>query len=227
LLARANDDQIASVTYLAMQRSESPYWRRAQRYRKNDGSLLSIASLKPDLVVTMGGGVRDRASIARRLGIPILDLPYPLSLPDVEESVARLAGVLGQQARGRVLIGQLRQLRRTAPSAAADTIWLGGGGRTVPPTGLAAEWLRLAGLRQRTIRGDRVTLEQLLVSPPRVLLRSDYRENEYSGEQRWLSHPLALRTRAGKTLTTDGRRWTCMGPSLISEVLRLRMELRS
>jgi iron complex transport system substrate-binding protein len=224
LLALANDDQIASVTYLAKQRSETPYWRRAQSYRKNDGSLLSIAALKPDLVLTMGGGVRDRASIARRLGIPILDLPYPLSLSNVEESVARLSAVPGHQARGRALIGQLQQLRRTAPSAATDTIWLGGGGRTVPPTGLAAEWMRLAGLRQRAFRGDRVTLEQLLVSPPQVLLRSDYREGEYSGEQRWMAHPLARRTRAGRTLATDGRRWTCMGPSLIPEILRLRRE---
>jgi iron complex transport system substrate-binding protein len=87
--------------------------------------------------------------------------------------------------------------------------------------------MRLAGLRQRAFRGDRVTLEQLLVSAPRVLLRSDYRQGEYSGEQRWMNHPLARRTRAGRTLATDGRRWTCMGPSLLPEILRLRRELAS
>ena len=108
---------------------------------------------------------------------------------------------------------------------ALDSIWLGGGGRSLPATGLAAEWMRLAGLRQRQLRGDRVTLGQLLVSPPQVLLRSDYRAGEYSGEQRWLNHPLAQRTRAGKTLATDGRRWTCMGPSLVPEMARLRREL--
>jgi iron complex transport system substrate-binding protein len=97
----------------------------------------------------------------------------------------------------------------------------------VPSVGLASEWMRLAGLRQRPFRGDRVSLEQLLVSPPTILLRSDYRQGEYSGEQRWMAHPLASRTRAGRTLTTDGRRWTCMGPSLIPEVVRLRRELHS
>jgi iron complex transport system substrate-binding protein len=227
LLALANDNQIASVTHLSKQSAETPYWQKARRFRTNDGSLLSIAALKPDLVVTMGGGVRDRASIARRLGISIIDLPYPLSLADVEASIVRLAAALGQQVRGEKLIEQLELLRRTAPATTADTIWLGGGGRTVPAAGLAAEWMRLAGLRQRTFRGDRVTLEQLLISPPRVLLRSNYRQDEYSGEQRWLSHPLARRTRAGKTLTTDGRRWTCMGPGMIPEVIRLRTELRS
>ena len=88
--------------------------------------------------------------------------------------------------------------------------------------GLAAEWMALAGFRQRALRGDRVSLEQLLVSPPRVLLRSDYRSGQYSGEQRWLSHPLARGTRASRTIATDGRRWTCMGPTMIDEIARLR-----
>jgi iron complex transport system substrate-binding protein len=227
LLALADDNQIASITHLSKQSAETPYWRKARRFRTNDGSLLSVAALKPDLVLTMGGGVRDRASIARRLRIPMVDLSYPLSLTDIEASIRRVAAALGQRERGTQLVGRLTQLRRTIPSKAADAIWLGGGGRTVPSVGLASEWMRLAGLRQRPFRGDRVSLEQLLVSPPTILLRSDYRQGEYSGEQRWMAHPLASRTRAGRTLTTDGRRWTCMGPSLIPEVVRLRRELHS
>jgi iron complex transport system substrate-binding protein len=225
LLALADDEQIATVSHLSKQSAETSYWHKARRHRANDGSLLSVAALKPDLVLTMGGGVRDRASIARRLHIQVLDLPYPLSIADIEASVGKVALALGQQARGRQLLDQMRRLRHTAPTKTVDTIWLGGGGRTVPATGLAAEWMRLAGLRQRPFRGDRVTLEQLLVSPPRVLLRSDYRQSEYSGEQRWMAHPLARRARAGRTLATDGRRWTCMGPSLIPEIVRLRREL--
>ena len=225
LLALADDGQIASVTHLSRQSSETPYWGKARRFRANDGSLLSVAALKPDLVLTMGGGVRDRGSIARRLDIRVLDFSYPQSLADIEASVVRLASELGQQKRGKELIGQMRRLRRSAPSRSVDTIWLGGGGRTVPAAGLAAEWMRLAGLRQRPFRGDRVSLEHLLISPPQVLLRSDYRQSEYSGEQRWMAHPLARQTRAGKTLSTDGRRWTCMGPSLVPEILRLRREL--
>jgi iron complex transport system substrate-binding protein len=64
-------------------------------------------------------------------------------------------------------------------------------------------------------------LEELLMRPPRLLLRSDYRQGQYSGEQRWLRHPLARSARS-RSIATDGRRWTCMGPSLIGEILRLR-----
>lgn len=225
LLALAAPSQIVSVTHLARQRSETPYWSEAQRYPSNDGSLLSVVGSRPNLVLTMGGGGRDRVMIAKRLRIRVVDLPYPQTLADIEAAVARVSAELGRQGRGKQLLDRLKQLKQSAPRTAADTIWLGGGGRSMPSTGLAADWMRLAGLRQRPLRGDRVTLEQLLVSPPQVLLRSDYRLNEYSGEQRWMTHPLARRTRAGKTLATDGRRWTCMGPSLIPEILRLRKEL--
>lgn len=165
LLALAGDDQIASVTHLSKQSSETPYWQRARLHRTNDGSLLSIAWMKPDLVLTMGGGVRDRASIAGRLRIPVLDLPYPQSLNDIAANIAKVASALGKRTRGQQVISQLRRLQRTAPPRPVDTIWLGGGGRTVPAGGLAAEWMRLAGLQQRALRGDRVSLEQLLLSP--------------------------------------------------------------
>ncbi|TMJ16123.1 MAG: ABC transporter substrate-binding protein [Alphaproteobacteria bacterium] len=138
--------------------------------------------------------------------------------------MARVAAALGRPQAARPWLARIASLKAGAPRSARDTIWLGGGGRSVGAESLAAQWMRLAGLRQRTLTGDRVSLEQLLVRPPAVLLRSNYRAGQYSGEQRWLSHPLAARVRAGKTLQTDGRRWTCMGPLLAGEIERLRKE---
>ena len=85
--------------------------------------------------------------------------------------------------------------------------------------------MALAGFRQRALQGDRVSLEQLLVAPPAVLLRSDYRSGQYSGEQRWLAHPLAGGGAPGRCVT-DGRAWTCMGPLMIDEISRLRRAAR-
>lgn len=222
LLAAA--EQIASVTHLSQDPAESPLWHAARRYRRNDGSLLSVAALRPDLVVTMGGGARDRLRIAERLGIPTLDLPFAQSLDDVVVSIRRVAAALGRPAAGEALARRIAALRATAPASLADTIWLGGGGRTVSATGLEAQWMALAGMRQRTMAGDRVGLETLLVRPPRILLRSNYRDGQYSNQQRWLSHPLARRVRGASAIPTDGRRWTCMGPLLIDEIIRLRRE---
>jgi iron complex transport system substrate-binding protein len=222
LLMLAAPAQIVSVTHLSQQKAESAFWARAQRYRTNDGSLLSVARLRPDLVLTMGGGARDRTRIAERLGVRIVDLPYPQSLADIETGIRMVAAALGRKPLADQLVQKIATLKAAAPRAQHDTIWLGGGGRSVAAEGLTAQWMALAGFRQRPLTGDRVSLEQLLVRPPKVVLRSDYRSDQYSGEQRWLRHPLARHARKSRTVTTDGRAWTCMGPALIPEIVRLR-----
>jgi iron complex transport system substrate-binding protein len=222
LLLIAAPRQIASVTYLSQQPLESPLWRQARQYRHNDGSLLSAAGVAPDLVVDMGGGGRDVAQIAPRIGARILLLPYPQSLADLESAIAGLSAALGRKAAGEALIARIAALRRSAPTRSRDAIWVGGGGLSIAADGLGAEWMALAGLRQRDLPRDRVTLEQLATKPPAVLLRSDYRSSQYSFEQQWLAHPLLRQGRNMRTLATDGRPWTCMGPLMIDEILRLR-----
>jgi iron complex transport system substrate-binding protein len=65
----------------------------------------------------------------------------------------------------------------------------------------------------------------LLVRPPAVLLRSNYRAGQYSREQSWLRHPLAHAQGRSRTVMTDGRLWNCMGPLMLGEVRRLKAEL--
>jgi iron complex transport system substrate-binding protein len=224
LLLLAAPGQIASVTHLAQAEAETPLWRQARLYPRNDGSLLSVVEYRPDLIVTMGGGVRDRLRIAGRLGIEAVDLPFAQDLMDVARNIGRLARALGRQEAGAALIRRMTELVRTRPRRRLDTIWLGSGGRTVPATGLEAQWMALAGLRQRPMQGDRVPLETLIARPPALLLRSDYRAGQYSNGQRWLTHPAARLAAHVRTVPTDGRRWTCMGPLLIGEIERLRGE---
>jgi iron complex transport system substrate-binding protein len=225
LLLLGDRRQVASVTHLAQNPAETPLWQKARLFPRNDGSLASVAGWRPDLVLTMGGGARDRAGIARRLGIRLLDLPYPQSLADVAGELKTVAAALGRPEAAKPWLAAMANLQRTTSPSRIDTIWLGGGGRTVAAGSLAAQWMALAGLRQRPLAGDRVSLEELLVRPPALILRSDYRANQYSSDQRWLSHPLVGRTRRARTVPTDGRLWTCMGPLLAPEIVRLRREL--
>lgn len=226
LLMLGTAQQIASVTHLSHKPAETPLWRQARRYPANDGSLVSIIGRRPDLVLTMGGGGRDRAGVAGRLGIRTLDLPYPQTIADVEKAIKDVASALGHPVRAQPMLAAIGRLKRNLPAVPAEAVWLGGGGRSVAPDSLAGQWMRLAGLRQRRLSGNRMSLEQLLVRPPAILLRSTYRIGEYSSEQQWLSHPLAAKAKAGRTIDTDGRRWTCMGPALIPEINRLRSTLR-
>jgi iron complex transport system substrate-binding protein len=224
LLLIGDPRQIASVTHLAHKEAETPLWRLGRRFPRNDGSLLSVATRKPDLIITMGGGIRDRSGIASKLKIRLLDLPFPQTLSDIDRSVAQVARALGREQRGREISARIQRLRRSRTPDALDAIWLSGGGQSLSSNGLGAEWMRLAGLRQRPLQGDRVSLEELLVRPPAMLVRSDYRSGQVSAHARWLTHPLAKRALRKRSVQTDGRVWTCMGPLMVPEIERLKRE---
>lgn len=221
VLSLARPGQIVSVTHLSHDARESALWRQARRYRANDGSLMAVATLRPDLVLAMGGGGRDRELIARAIGARLVVLPYPEKLDDVEAAIAQVAGALGRLDAGRRLIGEIRAARLSAPKRSLDAIYLAGGGRSLSADGLGAQWLGLAGLRQRSLKGGQIDAETMLTHPPALLVRSNYRSDQNSREQQWLTHP-ALRRVHAPQVATDGRRWTCMGPTLLPETLRLR-----
>jgi iron complex transport system substrate-binding protein len=132
----------------------------------------------------------------------------------------RVANALGDEGRASQWSGKFANLRARKP-ALADAIFLGSGGTSVAAQSVEAEWMRLAGLRQRALPGGRATLELLATRPPSVLLRSTYRRTERSIGQVWLDHPLA-RPKSSRIIEVDGRPWTCAGPLMLQEVERLR-----
>ena len=93
------------------------------------------------------------------------------------------------------------------------------------PESLGAQWMALAGLRQRPLEGGRASLEAMATNPPNILLASNYRSGQLSQGQRWLDHPLIARL-PSRRMATDGRAWTCGGPMMIGEIERLRRLVR-
>jgi iron complex transport system substrate-binding protein len=225
LLLLARPKEVASVSFLSQDPLESPLWSRARRHPANRGSLEQALSTRPDIVLTMGGGGRATPLIARRLGIRTVDLRPASTIADVAANFRAVASALGEPRRAVRWIQRLGRLEATMPRSALDAIWIGGGGQSIAVPSAGAEWMRLAGLKQRPLRGDRVSLEILLVRPPTVLVQSSYRSAQVSRGTAWLQHPIVRKARS-KRLQTDGRAWTCMGPLLIGEIERLRSELR-
>ena len=225
LLLLAKPPEVASVSYLSRDPLESPLWKAARKHPTNRGSIEEVLGTRPTLILTMGGGGRASGLIARRLGLPVIDLKAAASPADVESNMRTVARALGHPERARLWLSRLRKLRATAPSTAADAIWLSGGGQSFASDSAGAEWMRLAGLHQRALPGGRADLETLLVHPPAVLIESDYRHGQMSGGRRWLEHPI-VRNAPSRRIRTDGRAWTCMGPLMIGEVERLRKAVR-
>ncbi|WP_294171530.1 hypothetical protein [uncultured Sphingomonas sp.] len=226
LLLLAKPGEIASVSHLSRDPRESVLWREARRHAANAGSLERALQPRPTLLLTMGGGGgRSTALLARRLGIRVLDLPYPASIADVERQSVRVAAALGDPRRALPLLRQVADLHRKAPSKARDVAFLGGGGLSLDPAALGAQWMRLAGLQQRALADGRLSLETLATRPPQLLLRSDYRSGQWSRDAAWLRHPLVRRLER-RTVRVDGRSWTCAGLPMIAEVRRLQERFR-
>jgi iron complex transport system substrate-binding protein len=220
LLLLARPAEVASISRLSRDPADSSLWRIGRRFPENRGDLESALPARPNLLLTMGGGGRATASIARRMKLKTIDLPFPATIDDVEHNLVRVAGALGDARRAIPWSRKLAALRRSQ-GPPADAIFLGAGGNSVGEASLEAQWMRLAGLRQRSIPGGRASLELLATNPPAVLLRSTYRRNERSLGQSWLDHPLA-RPKRSRILMTDGRPWTCAGPLMVEEIVRLK-----
>ncbi len=221
LLLLARPREIASVSFLSHDPLESPLWREARRHHANRGSIEQVLGHRPDLILTMGGGGRATSLIARRMRIRTLELAPTASLNDVRTNLHALAAALGDPRRARPWTNRLDRLQRSSPPSARDAIFLSGGGQSLGANSPGAEWLRLAGLKQRRLAGQRASLELLLTRPPEVLVHSDYRVGQVSRGALWRDHPIVRDARA-RRLATDGRAWTCLGPLMIAEIEQLK-----
>ena len=224
LLLLGKPGEIASVSRLAQDPAESPLWRQARAYPANRGAIEQVLGQRPNLLLSMGGGGRSTKAIAGRLGMKVVDLPFPASIDDVAATMRTVARALGDEHRADAWVARLANAR-AAPGRARDAIWVSGGGTSLAAGSPGAEWMALAGLAQRRLPGGRADLETLLVRPPAVLVRSDYRRGQMSQGVRWFDHPIVKRLSA-RTLMTDGRGWTCAGPLMLDEVERLRRAVK-
>ena len=220
LLLLARPGEVVSVSRLAQDPAESPLWRRARVYPANRGAIEQVIARRPTLLLTMGGGGRSTGAIAARLGMKVLGLPYPASIDEVAANMHIVAEALGDRHRADAWVARLNALR-AAHRLTKDAIWVSGGGTSLASGSPGAAWMALAGLKQRRLAGGRADLETLLVRPPAVLVRSDYRRGQMSQGARWFDHPIVKRL-AARTVATDGRAWTCAGPLMLDEVERLR-----
>lgn len=220
LLLAANRQQIASISRLAVDRHDSPLWRVAQGLHVNRGQLEDVIGQRPTILLTMGGAGRSTTALAAKFGMRVVDLPYPTSILDVAANVARVSSLTGQAWRAERWNERLARVKedRSRPVASA---FLSQGGLTIGPTSLGAQWMALGGFRQVEVKGGRFSAETMIVRPPAVVLKSNYRHRQLSRGAQWLDQPWVRRSHA-RTISTDGRPWTCSGPLMVYEIERLQ-----
>ena len=142
----------------------------------------SLLALSPDLVI--GHIYQDLGTtmVLRKAGVPVYSLGFPSSVEDIITDVEAISVLLGETARGRDLVKELRArteaLRRDQSRSKLRTltytnlgagIWTAGAGSSVDLL------IRLAGMQNVGAEGDRdmdyqIDTEALVVLDPDIIL---------------------------------------------------------
>lgn len=220
LLVFAKRDQIASVSVLAADPSDSVLHDRARGIPTNRGTLESLLSSGARTLLTTRPLARLDRKLAERLGMTVATLETG-SPGAVSESVDTVAALTGRKDRARMWHGRLDQLRARVPANRREALWIGPGGIGMSADGAAAEWLAFAGIHPIATPPGLSRVEQVVTTRAPLVLRSDYRKGQFSFGSATLDHPLVRRA-GSRQIVVDGRRFICSGPLLLDEIERLR-----
>ena len=174
-------------------------------------------------VLTMGGGGSatgaDRATAGDSDGRPALS-------GDARRCRAATCGRSRRRwatsAALRHGCARLAALRAAAARAAQGRDLAGGGGVSCRRDRLRPTGWRSPALDQRPTAERAGRPRDAADAAAAVLVRSDYRRGQMSQRQSLARPSDRARGSTARTIDTDGRAWTCVGPLMLDEVERLR-----
>ncbi len=166
----------------------------------------TVLALKPDLVV-MYAGTKPRLHLnLKKLGVPILDVPWANSLADVRAITHMLGERLGAPGKARALLAgmdrKIAEAKANAPQPPVRTILYEPQGYA-SVQGVTDEVLRLSGLADVAPAGSltrtgQLPVESVIAAAPELLILGG-EERSGSGRAYAILHHPALRALAGRT----------------------------
>jgi iron complex transport system substrate-binding protein len=184
----------------------------ARRYPTHFGTAEEVLALRPDLVIAGAHTPAATRAAFRRLGIPVLLVGVPASVPESFSEVRAIAARAGRPAAGEALIRRIeRDLARAAAGAPPVRAILRTPAGVVPGAGtLAADLMARAGLMNAApalglAPWDILPVERLVLDPPDLLL----------AEPGAMLHPALRRLEGRMTVAPFPMRLlNCGGPSI-------------
>jgi iron complex transport system substrate-binding protein len=235
VLALADREHIASVTWLSADPANAPDADVAKGIVLNRGNAEEVLPLRPDLVVATAGGGQFAAALLRRLGLRVMEIPEPSTIEDIERNILRLGSELGEETRARLLVERLRAQIAAATmrreGGAPRTLVFRPGGYTPGAATLEGHVLAKAGLKNVAAAGGSDVLgpwplERVLASQADLVVIDVYRPGEPSLAQAVVDHP-AMRSylRAHRKVEVPAAYWLC-GTHHLGRVIRILAEAR-
>ena len=227
----ADRDTIKSVSYLSADPEESPVADEAKGLPVNYARAEEILPLKPDIVFANRFSAAYTVNLLRRLGVNVVELPNPTDFDGIRANIRRVAKLLGHPERGEAMIRDfdetLAQAKMPVGATRPLAVVYRAGGYTDGGTGLSSEVLAHVGLRnmaqERGLKQwDHLSVEQLLLDQPDVVVVSAYRQEAPSEEAAVLEHP-ALRAYLAthRSISIPAKYWGCGTPAIAEAAKRL------
>lgn len=236
LLALADREQIASLSYLAADRSISFLADDVRGLPVNDGRAESILFSGADLVMTGTYGQHNQIALLKAQGLDVLTIGPWTGLEEGRRQIRAAAARLGHPERGEALIARIdaahANIRSMAPAGRSILIYDRGGwvsGARSPVNELLAEMgfrphLAALGLSE----GGVARLEAIVSSPPDYLLVDESAEKAVDMGTALFVHPaLVAAVPPQRRLVVPGRLTICEGPSTPAAIESLAAEVNA
>ncbi len=237
LLALADPQQIAAISWNAVRPVMSFYADKAAAFRTTRGEGEEVVALEPDLVVA-GRFAGGPAKVAmRRAGLRVHDLDTPTTPLEAADQLEKFGALIGQRERGAAAAATLREQIATAaaeaPAKPLRAFYLQRRGVVLGRGTMIDALMRIAGLENaiKTHGYAQVGLERLATIQADLLIVDGQGQRADGDATDWgaslLTHPLiAARFPPEKRIHVPVAEIVCAGPALASALQRLTAAAR-
>lgn len=222
----AGEDQLLSVSYLAIQPRSSAMYRQAQSFQVNYGRAEEIYLMEADLVIAGSFTTRATVEMLERLGIPVAIFEPAYGLSEVRDRIVQMGRVLGRQNEAETIVADFDQrlsvLQADVGERPSAALYYANGYTSGDRT-LAGQILVAAGFENAAVQagfssGGIMPLEVLAMLEPDALITS----RPFAGASRSeeiLDHPVVRTLREGRAsgAFTD-RDWVCGTPYVLRAI---------
>lgn len=224
LLHLGLDDQIAALSFMAVDGGLSPHAERAAHKTLVHGSAEEILPLGPDLVVGGTFGASFALQRLAALGVPTVRLAPVTSLTDMDARLAEIGTITRREdvatlAQAQLAEGILRLRQGAANLTQRPTaLAIEARGMVAGEGSLRHELMQLAGLRNLAAeRGlgayAQLGLEDILTLNPDILIFVPYAADRPALSENLFSHPaFAAWRKEGRLITIPNRTFNCGTP---------------
>lgn len=194
LLALDLKEQLAAVSFLARDQDLSVMWREAQQVPITQASLEGILTLQPDLVIAGAFGHSRLLAHIERLGIDVVRVADPVSLTDIRQTYLDVGARVGASEVAEQIVAEIDNLLGASARKTDVSALILSPGLLVHADGmLGSSVLTHAGYRNDAAGQTYLSLEQLALSPPDVLLIAERPNAAPSRAGKLFAHPALQR----------------------------------